>query len=380
MITTGSKFFYGLATLSFVAAVVWFVANDGGALAVVALAFLALASLFLGGVASFIRDGHVLSTETSAHAAAPAARRAVRRSWWPLGTALSFGFLVVGLVSSPGIFKVGIALVIAMLGEWMVSDWADRASSNADYNEKVRSWVIHPLEIPIAGALLLAVVVLSFSRIMLALSKDAGPIVFAIFGALVLFVGTVFSIRRGTSRNVVSIVCGVILVGLSGVGVALALGGERTELVEASTEDHFAHRDCGTGAGFTDEDAARAVSAKSSVAAIVTLENGTLSAKQDGFQGPLTSITLQRSNPSLIIFKNKDAEERRLVVNYGKVTEDLGGGVQRETALEACTSLVGKNGQQAVIVRIPKPSFASAEPYSMTVPGLEGTSIEVVVP
>jgi hypothetical protein len=266
-----------------------------------------------------------------------------------------------------------------MLGEWMVSNWAERASANSAYNEKVRSWVVHPLEIPIAASLILAVVVLSFSRIMLSLSKEAGPIVFAIAGALILFVGAMFSIRRGTSRNLIAVVCGIVLVGLSGVGIALALDGEREQLVEAAAEDHFAHRACGTESDYSDKKPARSVAAKSSVAAIVTLKDGKLTATQDGFQGELTSITLQRANPSLIIFRNEDPAKHRMVLSYGKVVEDLGGGVEREVALEACTSLIEKGNQQSVIVSIPKPSFASEEPYSITVPGLEGTAVEVLV-
>lgn len=379
MITTGSKLLYGLGSLSIVAAIVWFIANDGGSIGVVALSSVATALIFLGAIASFIRDGHVLSTDIAAHSTAPAARRSVRRSWWPLGLALSVGFMVVGLISSPGIFKVGIALVFAMLGEWMVSNWAERASANWSYNEKVRSWVVHPLEIPIAASLILAVVVLSFSRIMLSLSKEAGPLVFAIAGALILFVGAVFSTRRGTSRNLIAVVCGLVLVGLSGVGIALALDGEREQLVEAAAEDHFAHRACGTESDYSDKKPARSVSAKSSVAAIVTLKDGKLTATQDGFQGELTSITLARANPSLIIFRNEDPAKHRMVLSYGKVVEDLGGGVEREVALEACTSLIEKGNQQSVIVSIPKPSFASEEPYSITVPGLEGTAVEVLV-
>ncbi len=379
MITTGSKLLYGLGTLSIVAGIVWFIANGGGSIGVVALASLATALIFFGAISSFIRDGHVLSTETAAHATAPAARRTVGRSWWPLGTALSFGFMIVGLVSSPGIFKVGIALVFAMLGEWMVSNWADRASSNSAYNEKIRSWVVHPLEIPIAASLILAIVVLSFSRIMLSLSKEAGPIVFGIAGALILFVGAMFSIKRGTSRNLIATVCGIVLVGLSAVGIALALDGEREQLVEAAVEDHFAHRACGIEAEYSDKKPARSVGAKSSVAAIVTLKDGKLTATQDGFSGELTSITLQRANPSLIIFRNEDPAKHRMVLTYGTVIEDLGGGVERETALEACTSLIEKGNQQSVVVSVPKPSFASSEPYAITVPGLEGTAVEVLV-
>lgn len=380
MITTGSKLLYGLATASTIAAIVWFVANDGGSIGVVALAFLATALLFLGAIASYVRDGHVLSTDTAAHGSSPAAQRAVGRSWWPLGTALALGFVVVGLVSNPGIFKVGVALTFAMLAEWAIQNWSDRASADSTYNEKVRSWVVHPLEIPIGAALLLAIVVLSFSRIMLSVSKEAGPLLFALVGALVLAAGSVISIRRGTSRGLVAVVCGVVLAGLSGIGVVLALDGERQELVDAAVEDHFAHRDCGVESGYSDEDAANAVSAKSSVAATVTLKDGRLTAEMDGFPEPLTSITIARANPSVIIFQNEDEGEHRMVVAYGKTVEDLGGGVTREVVLEACTSQVPKGGQQSVILRIPKPSFASEEPYAITVPGIEGTSIEVVVP
>ena len=379
MITTSSKLFYGLGAVAFAAAIVWMIANDGGSGAV-ALVFVATASIFLGAIASYVRDGHVLSTDTEQHDSAPAAQRVSGRSWFPLGTALSLGTVIVGLVTSPGIFKVGVALLLAMLGEWLIQNWSDRASSDPRYNERVRGRVVHPLEIPIAGALLLAVIVLSFSRVFLSLSVNAGPIVFAIVGALILFFGSMLSIRPGTSRRVVGTVCGVALVGLSVVGVVLALDGERHGLTEAAEEDHFAHRACGEEVEYSDEDAVRAVSAKSSVAATVTLKDGALYAEMDGYSGPLTSITLQRSLNSSILFHNEDEGEHRMVVTYGKVVESLGGGVERETLLQACTSLVAKGGQQGVVVNIPKPSFSSTEGFSITVPGLEGASVEVLVP
>jgi len=379
MITTSSKLFYGLGAVAFAAAIVWMIANDGGSGAV-ALVFIAIASIFLGAIASFVRDGHVLSTDTEQHDSAPAAQRGSGRSWFPLGTALSLGTVIVGLVTSPGIFKVGVALLLAMLGEWLIQNWSDRASSDPSYNERVRGRVVHPLEIPIAGALLLAVIVLSFSRVFLSLSVNAGPIVFAIVGALILFFGSMLSIRPGTSRRVVGTICGVALVGLSVVGVVLALDGERHGLTEAAEEDHFAHRACGEEVEYSDEDAVRAVSAKSSVAATVTLKDGALYAEMDGYSGPLTSITLQRSLNSSILFHNEDEGEHRMVVTYGKVVESLGGGVERETLLQACTSLVAKGGQQGVVVNIPKPSFSSTEGFSITVPGLEGASVEVLVP
>ncbi len=381
MITTSSKLLYGLGAGSLAAAVVWFVANDGQQLGSVMFAFLAVAFIFLGAIASFTRDGHVLSTDTASHASAAANQKSVARSLWPLGTAISTGVVLVGLISSPGIFKVGVALLIAMLGEWMVLNWAERTSSSNAYNTKVRDYIVHPLELPIAGALLLAVIVLSISRVFLALEKTAGAFVFAGAGAVILVVGTIVSFRREANRRVVGAVLGVVVVALAGTGVATALDGERQQLTEAAEEDHFAHRACSEEEELSDEDASRAVAMKSSVQATVILaEDGTLYAELDGYSGRQSAITLQRSNPSTILFINETDEAHRMVLSYGKVVEDLGDGVERESALEACTSKIEKGGQQAVTVVIPKPSSASPEPFTITVPGVEGAQIDVVVP
>ena len=80
-----------------------------------------------------------------------------------------------------------------------------------------------------------------------------------------------------------------------------------------------------------------------------------------------------------LLFVNEDEGYHRLLLKYGTITEDLGGGVTRDVELEACTLLVDKDGQQAFMVTISQPSFASTEPYSFSVPGV-ADEIEVVVP
>ncbi|MFM8531422.1 MAG: hypothetical protein ACKOD2_17460 [Ilumatobacteraceae bacterium] len=379
MITPGSKLLYGLGAGSLVAAVLWFIAEDGGSIGSVALLFLAIASIFFGAIVSYTRDGHVLSTDVAAHAGSAANQRSLGGSLWPLGTAISLGFLVVGLVSNAGIFKVGVGLVIAMLGEWMVQAHSERSSGDAGYNERVRGYIVHPLELPVAGALLLAIIVLAFSRIMLALPMETGPLVFALAGAVVLAFGSLIAFKPNVNRKVVGGICGIALVALAGTGVATALDGEREELTVAAEEDHFAHRECTEEKGYADKKAARSVSAKSSIAVTVTLSGGELSAEVDGYNGPQNVVTLQRSNPSTILFVNEDEGYHRLLLKYGTITEDLGGGVTRDVELEACTLLVDKDGQQAFTVTISQPSFASTEPYSFSVPGV-ADEIEVVVP
>jgi len=379
VITTSSKLFYGLGAGSLVGAVLWMISGNS-ALGTVALFFLATALLFAGAIASFVRDGHVLSTDTAAHATAASTNGSPRASLWPLGTAISVGVLVVGLISSPGIFKVGVALTLAMLGEWMIQNWSERGSADSAYNTKIRDYLVHPLELPVAGALLLAVIVLSFSRLMLALDKSAGVAVFGVAAALVLAVGTLIAFRRNVSRRIVGAMSAVVLVALASAGVATALDGERDQLTEAAAEDHFAHRGCTEEKEYSDKKASRSVGAKSNILATVILRDGQLVAEVAGYEGLQSEVYIQRTNPSTILFINETDEARRMVVSYGKVVEDLGEGVEREIALESCTSKVEKGGQQSVTVRIPQPSFASDEPFSITVPGVESARLTVVVP
>ena len=267
-----------------------------------------------------------------------------------------------------------------MLGEWMVQNWAERGSSDAAYNTKIRDYIVHPLELPVAGALLLAVIVLSFSRLMLSLEKSAGVAVFGVAAALVLTFGTLLAFRRNVSRRIVGAVCGVVLVALAGAGVATALDGEREQLTEAAEEDHFAHRGCTEEKEYSDKKASRSVAAKSNVLATVTLRDGQLVAEVAGYPEPQTELYIQRANASTIVFVNETDEPRRMVLSYGKVVEDLGDGVEKETLLEACTSKVEKGGQQSVTVVIPQPSFASDEPFEITVPGVSSARLSVVVP
>jgi hypothetical protein len=215
---------------------------------------------------------------------------------------------------------------------------------------------------------------------MLALDKSAGVAVFGVGAALVLTVGAVVAVRRNASRRVIGAMSAVVLVVLAGAGVATALDGEREQLVEAAAEDHFAHRGCTEEKEYSDKKASRSVSAKSNILATITLRDGQLIAEVNGYDEPQAELYIQRANPSTILFVNDTDEARRMVVSYGKVVEDLGGGVEKETLLQACTSKVEKGGQQSVTVRIPQPSFASDEPFSITVPGVSSARLNVVVP
>jgi len=79
--------------------------------------------------------------------------------------------------------------------------WSERASADPHYNAAVRKRILHPLEFPVLGAVVLAIVIYSFSRIMLFLSKETGPAVFGIIAALILLGGLGLAIPIFTTQQ-----------------------------------------------------------------------------------------------------------------------------------------------------------------------------------
>ena len=91
---------------------------------------------------------------------------------WPIVAALGGVLVVVGLVTYPVVFVFGILALLAATVEWMVQAWSERASADVPFNADVRSRIAHPLEFPILAAVGAGILIYSFSRIMLFLSKS----------------------------------------------------------------------------------------------------------------------------------------------------------------------------------------------------------------
>lgn len=380
MITTGTKYFLGISTAAAVGLTLYAIATGWGAMGTVGLLTALVALGFLVWVASSIRDGDVpADADAATIATSGAAQRAPGASPWPAVVGVGLAVVAVGMVTLPAIFILGIVVLLAGLAEWLVQAWAEGASSDPAYNERVRGRMAYPLELPIAGALLLGVVVYGFSRLVLAVSKETGPLLFGVAGALVLLFGFLIARRPNLSKGVVGGMCAIALIGLAAGGVATALSGERQSLTDAVEEDHFAveNRECDENAHEFDEKASQTIAATANAAAYVFLTEEGLHAEQVGIPGELTSITLQRSNPSTILFFNKTPEERRLNLELEQVQIE---GTDAFEQRVLCTSLVEQDGSQSITVTIGLPSATSEVPFRLVVPGVDGTEIEIVVP
>ena len=377
MFSSGSKYFLGISGLSLVAAIVYAFTVNPSDLGAIALLGLVVAGALLLAIGLHNGSGDVATAQ-----AAPAANDVPRDIVWPSVMALGVTVILVGLATVPVIFLLGIVVTVAGGAEWLISAWSDRASVDSAFNNNnVRVKAIGPLEYPVAAALFAAALAYLFSRIMLNVPKETAPIIFIIVAALVLTVGFLIATKpafRGRALSL-TLTVGVLAVAIAGIGTAI--GGERSELAEASAGKFYSravtNAECGADEiPHFDHKAGNTVNLRSAVAATITVEDGKVYAQEIALTKKVDTVTIARSNEVNILFRNKDKEEHRMIVHMGEQKVAETGVVEK---LQTCTQLAGQDQEQLLTLKFPKPSSAFKEGYSIEVPGAEGT-IKIVVP
>lgn len=377
MFKVGSKLFLGLTGFSALTLVAYLIFVERLALGGVALSMVFAILVGLSAVVIIVNDGD--------NEVQPRDASLVRASMWPLVTVAGVVLLILGLVVAQVYFIFGIVVVLAALAEWLVQAWSESASDDAAHNDSARRRLLHPIEFPVIATLGLGVIIFAFSRIMLAISKSAGAVAFMVLSSLVLLVGAIVALRPALKPAIVSGICVVGAVGIVAGGIAGQGAGLRSDLVEAAEEGHYTHRECGEEKSkYFDKKAMKTLSLRTNPVAIIELRDGVLSAVMTGFNEPQKSVSVPRGNPVTFIFRNFDAAERRMVASLGAA---MGTGAESSSekeghsnANETCTQLIPQGAEQALTITYAKPSIAQVEPLTLTVPGVEGQAIEVVVP
>ncbi len=376
MFTTGSKLLIGSAAAAWILAAVYGIAQ-GGTLGSIGLISAAIALSLLAGINVLARDSNVSANEPAGFGASAAAQSTARPSLWPLLVALGATTMTLGLVTNRTFFTLGLIAVIAGTLEWLIQGWSERASGDETYNARARDQMVDPLELPVAGAILAAIVVYAFSRVMLGLpTKTATVAAFAVVATLALGIGTLVAVKRGASKTTLGGTLSIVLVALVAGGVVAGLVGEREIEPHHTTGDLAAKNECTAEETEADEKASQSVASKSNVTAEITYKDEELRAKVPGYNDNFAQLTLQRSNPSNILFHNESDEHARLVIELHPATDDNGQPLGPE---RVCTALVESGGSQLLTVVIDQPSFVVEEGFAFTVAGSDA-ELQVVVP
>ena len=243
MFTTGSKWFFGLGLVSLVLAAAYGWTTGGNGLGPVTAGYkggvgdhlgytllvsIGLAAIFLALVAIATRDAAPSAlAELAGTEVAPTVTPPTQAAYWPALGAFGAALVVLGLVISNVMFVIGFFVLLAVLVEWMVLAWSDRATGDPEINRLVRRRVMGPFEVPLAGVLVAGAAVFAFSRMLLAASELGAVAIATVLGVVILVVGALIATRPRLSPNVVA---GLLLLCALGVvvgGVASAALGER---------------------------------------------------------------------------------------------------------------------------------------------------------
>lgn len=258
MLTTGFKLYFGLALALAASAVVYGYSTGGGGagpavwgwkggigdhLGYIVLMGLGVAAAAAAIVIVYFRDAdaEAQSRYLGIDDVAPTTRAA--HSIWPVAGAFGVATAMFGLVVHTAIFVTGLALCAAALVEWMMTAWADRATGDPEAGKALRNRVMAPLEIPVAGAALVGLVVLAASRILLNASRNGAVLWAGLIAVLILGIGTLYAARPKLNPNVIAALVLAAGTAVLAGGIVAAVDGEREFHPHVVHDEHDGHDD-----------------------------------------------------------------------------------------------------------------------------------------
>ncbi len=254
MLSFASKVWFAIAAFALVVAVAYAidVSERGG----VILLFAASSAALVGALV--LIGAPDTASAADAGASTPVLDRA-RPSRWPVLVAASATMLAAGLATGAPLLIAGVLAVIATLIAWFGQAWSEHPSWTEHHAARVSDRGLMPVFLPLGVLALVGVIVISFSRVLLALPKAGSTLLALVAAVLILGVCSLVANRPSIGSSALTALA--IVAGLSTVaaGVAGALNGEREfhaaghEGAAASEGDH-GKEDAGggaTGAGKT---------------------------------------------------------------------------------------------------------------------------------
>ena len=202
----------------------------------------AVCSLGTGLATSAFRDGDPEAVAELANAdSAPPLAAPNDLSQWPVVAGFAATLMTLGLATNPVLFSIGAGALAIAAFEWTIKDWSEQATGDPEVNRAIRNRLMLPVELPIAGVLLIAITVFSFSRILLTSSQDGAVVAAALVGLVIFAVGVIVSTRPQVRRG---LIVGVVVVGAAvvlGLGIFGAVKGQHPlEHEGGGTKEHAA--------------------------------------------------------------------------------------------------------------------------------------------
>lgn len=246
MLSLASKVWFAVAALAAAVAIGYAVAvsERGGVIVLFAAAFAALVgALVLVGAPD-------AAVPVEAGAASPVLEPA-RPSRWPVLVAAAAAILAAGIATGKVLLVAGVLAVLAGLAAWFGQAWSEHPSWTEHHAARVSDRGLVPLFLPLGVLLLVGVIVISFSRVLLAVPKTGSTLIALV--AAVVILGACSLVANRPNLGASAITALAIFAGVSVVagGVAGAVHGERAFHAEheAGAAGETAHTEGVAGGG-----------------------------------------------------------------------------------------------------------------------------------
>jgi plastocyanin len=147
---------------------------------------------------------------------------------WPLIAAVAIGTLAVGVAVNQTVLIVGIVACLIAAAGWFGQAWREDPSYTAREGERISERLLGPFGLPLLALTLIGVIMISLSRVLLAVSKKGSVVVALVVAVVILSVFFLLSARPRLSRLAFGLLAGVALLALIAAGSAGAASGYRT--------------------------------------------------------------------------------------------------------------------------------------------------------
>jgi plastocyanin len=229
---SAAKLQYGLAAFALVVAVIYGLAIDdptGFVLLLGAFVAFTLAALAVTGAGVRDRAPVYLSGED----APPLQTVTVDRSLlsppspWPLIAAVAMGIFAVGVAVSATVVIVGLIAGLIAAAGWLAQCWREDPSYTPREGERVSQRLLTPFGLPVLALALVLIIVLSVSRVLLAVPENAAwPIAF-VLAILLIVAFFIISSRPHLGQGPMFLLGGFALVAVVVAGGVSAATGFR---------------------------------------------------------------------------------------------------------------------------------------------------------
>ncbi|HUQ40426.1 MAG TPA: cytochrome c oxidase subunit 4 [Acidimicrobiales bacterium] len=225
MFNLATKLLFALAGLTLVGAVVYAVADDDWS-GIVLLLFVAATAVVLALVLRAAGGSGPTRDETDA-VPAPPPMGASGASLWPVLVALSVGIVAVGAAVGSGLLAVATVVFVLCLLGWLAQSLAEHRLWDNSQAQRLADRLLVPVGLPIGVVLLVGVIVISLSRVLLALPKTGSTVLALAAAVVILAACTLVAARPQLGSGALIGLAMFAAVSTIAGGIAGAVAGER---------------------------------------------------------------------------------------------------------------------------------------------------------